>query len=264
MAGNSLFWLQSVASVLSFTPPGLLLIATRLQLRQIPVVRTSGLLNQHRLRISRATGSSATNVDAPVCKSQNSKFLSRLHEAIERSCRRGENPLPSINVLEQLTRKTAEPLGRIQEILLGLLARTMLAIVFAEIVCGIIQWLQPTNHADIRSTILAATAAGCITTCGCLAPLLQIRKSAALLDFSQGETADRWIGSMRTMVTGISSQRFGVAFDDEIGVSLRQEFQDRMEPVMAMVVKAEQWIVIYEMLALMPATSLITLGRIGF
>ena len=269
MAGNSLFWLQSVASVLSFTPPGLLLIATHLRLQQIPVVRTSGLLNLHRLRISRATGSTGVVVEDPAGNASHSKFLRRLNEAIERSCRRGENPLPSIVVLEQLTRSTGEPLARIQQVLSGLLARTAMAVVFAEILCGVLRWLQAEpqlaqhGHQDPRTVWLAAAAAGCITTCGCLWPLAQIRRAADLLNFSEGKTAEHWIDSMRTMITGRAMQRHGIAFDDEVERSLRDEFQDRMNPVLILVMKAERWTVVYEMVALMPATALLTLGRIG-
>ena len=58
-------------------------------------------------------------------------------------------------------------------------------------------------------------------------------------------------------------QRHGIAFDDEVERSLRDEFQDRMNPVLILVMKAERWTVVYEMVALMPATALLTLGRIG-
>jgi len=190
-------------------------------------------------------------------------FISRLNEAIERSCRRGENPLPSIVALEQLTRKTVEPLGRINDVLLGLSARTFMAIVFAESLCGILHWLQPEHLLDVRSTLLTAIAASCITTCGCLGPIFQIRKSAMLLDFSQGKTAEHWIKSMHTAGVGIMAKRFGFSFDDDIATAITTEFEDRVQSAMAMIMKAEQWIVLYEILALMPATGLITLGRMG-
>ncbi|NBQ53554.1 MAG: hypothetical protein EBU49_08245, partial [Proteobacteria bacterium] len=235
MAGKSLFWLQSVASVLSFAPPGLLLIATRLHLRQIPVVRTSWLLNHQRLRISQATGSGTSDPDQMMANAGKSNFISRLNEAIERSCRRGDNPLPSIVVLEQLTRKTVEPLGRINDVLLGLSTRTFMAIVFAESLCGILHWIQPESGSDLRSTLLTAMAASCITTCGCLGPIFQIRKSAKLLDFSQGNTADRWIGSMQTSGAGIMAKRCGFAFDDDVATVLTTDFHDRHQSAMAMI-----------------------------
>ena len=263
MAGKSLFWLQSVASVLSFTPPGLLLIATRLQLRQIPVVRTCSLLKLHRLRISQATGSRPSDPECMMAKSGNSNFIFQLNEAIDRSCRRGENPLPSIIALEQLARKTVEPLGRINDVLLGLSLKTLMAIVFAEILCGILNWLQPNHFSDLRSTLLAAIAASCITTCGCLGPILKIKKSSTLLDFSRGNTAAHWIGSMHTTCAGVMARRYGFAFDDDIATAMTAEFQDRLQPATEMIMKAEQWIVIYEMLALMPATFLLTIGRMG-
>ena len=84
-----------------------------------------------------------------------------------------------------------------------------------------------------------------------------------LLDFSQGKTAEHWIKSMHTAGVGIMAKRIGFSFDDDIATAITTEFQDRVQSAMAMIVKAEQWIVLYEILALMPATGLITLGRMG-
>lgn len=157
-----------------------------------------------------------------------------------------------------------EPLGRINDALLGLSTRTFMAIVFAESLSGTLHFLQPERQSDLRSTLLTAIAASCITTCGCLGPILQIRKSATLLDFSQGNTAAQWICSMQTAGVGIMAKRLGFAFSDNITSALRSEFQDRLQAALTKIMKAEQWIVLYEILALMPATGLITLGRMGF
>ena len=69
---------------------------------------------------------------------------------------------------------------------------------------------------------------------------------------------------MQTAGVGIMAKRSGFAFGDNITSALRSEFQDRLQAALTKIMKAEQWIVLYEILALMPATGLITLGRMGF
>lgn len=263
MASAQHIWLQGVASVLSFTPPGLLLVATGLQLRQIPVDRTSLMLRTHRIRISMATGSQSlpeSGADQGP-SSPGSRFLSRLRDAIERSCRRGENPLPSIVALEQLTSQTREHLQRSFQQLAGLSARTALALVFTESICLLIRLILPSGPADPRAIWVGAGAAGCIATCGCLLPLHQIRRAIEQLDFSDGRTASIWIDSLSPAGKNTRLGKYGITLADDESRWLRDEFNDRAIVATRSIARAERMSVIYEIVALLPASALLVISR---
>lgn len=68
---------------------------------------------------------------------------------------------------------------------------------------------------------------------------------------------------MHTSGAGITAKRFGLTLGDDFATTMRADFHERLQSAAARIMKAEQWIVLYEILALMPATGLITLGRMG-
>ncbi|NDE13883.1 hypothetical protein EBZ80_03030 [bacterium] len=263
MASAPNLWLQTVASVLSFTPPGLLLVATGLQLRQIPVHRTSQMLREQRVRISRAIGAppQPNGGREHVPSTIHSRFVSHLRETIERACRRGENPLPTIATIEKLLDLTRDHLQRTVHQLAGISARTTLALIFTGAICLLMRLVQESPAADTRTIWLGAGAAGCIATCGCLPPLHQIRRAMELLDFSQGKTANMWIDSIGSPGKNQSWTRTGVAFDEEHQQFIRDECHDRMVLVTKSLTRAERLIIVYEMIALLPASILLVISQ---
>lgn len=263
MAGKTLFWLQSVATVLPFAPPGLLLIATFLQLRKSPVRRMLETLREERKRLMRTAGQIAESKAMP-----GDDFVARLHSAMDRARRNGRNLIVSIGQMEEGLEKIETDHQSVRELFSGLFMRTKLAILFAAGLTAIAQLIGFTATPTIHQIAITATGSSCLLMALILLPasaLLQAHKS---LDIPQNATGLNWIQWIETgrwiraAGSETENRRDGIrdpALDETM---INDGIVACSKAARSAMKRAETMVSVYEVLALAPATAILVSGNL--
>ncbi len=266
--------LPSVASVLSFVPPGLLLLATSVQLHEIPVNQTASLLKGWRARIAAATGSlpdEATKLRAASIPERDS-FLIALDQAIDRRSRAGSNATESLVLMEVQLDQLAKALRKLQHLLGTMIAKTLMSLLACA---GIILTLDvlgrladpvtseslaaPGDHDHLL--IATAFAASAIMTAVAMHPLSKIRSTCTELDIRSNGLGNLWIAWLKGQRLPATSRRAGIDFECASTRMPMDSFPERMALVEKKIGQCERRVLIYELLGLLPAMTLYVLGR---
>jgi hypothetical protein len=267
MAGKTLFWLQSVATVLPFAPPGLLLIATFLQLRQSPVHRMLSVLKDEIRTLAKPAGSSSQ-----MKQTSKDPFESNFRTALERARRDGRNLKPMLDQLCGYLECLDLEHQTIREIFTGILVRTQLAVLFAAGLTLIAQSTGLTTTPDIRQTTISAIGSGCLLITMIILPLRALSLAYRSLDIpgnGTGYLVINWIktGRWRQDANAATSATFDETREStEESIKLPEILAATIESLRRTSRKnmkyAENLISVYEILALAPATAILVTGNL--
>ncbi|MEY4630233.1 MAG: hypothetical protein RIQ81_353 [Pseudomonadota bacterium] len=260
MTGNSQFLMQSVATVLPFAPPGLLLVATFLQLRRSPVSRLLSIIRSERLHLLQVAGSGSREAGHP--KSQTAE---EFYAAIKEARRSGQDLVPRLEMLEDNLEKLRDEEQELADAFKGLWARTGMALCFTLILVMTMKASGATHESNTAQTAATGTACASLMLAGVLLPLGNLQRARKELDVlapPAGTALTRWVltgrfkGEDKDPLTrsGISDSIAVVREGDQLFRELRSRSRNALS-------KASRMTSVYEVLTLAPSSALLVAGN---
>lgn len=280
-------WHHATAIVLVLSPPGLLLIATWLRLRNIPFTETIEFLERWLVFLAGINDPKLKPVTSGRDKNGTKNLLTEIGSRIEREQRLGHDSRARVEQLLHEIRTIQEKTREISGLAIQLAYKSFAALAFCSILPGFLTQLGRTNSATekvIGYPLLMVTAS-MLATVG-LVPFIQsTRKALLLIDFRETRVKTGWLNwlsdgypphspvetgskiesrecnrtEMKRLATsvriGVDPEPAKIRAMERHRSALKQDIGDIVHQI-------EKNLTIFEMASLLPASTLVILSGI--
>ena len=257
MTGKPQIFMQSVATVLPFAPPGLLLVATFLQLRKSPVNRLLSTIRAERLQLSQVAGR-ARNEEPP-----NLADTPDLQRALRSARRSGRDITSRLAIIEDNLQKLRDEEQELADVFAGLCARTALALTFTLILIMIMKTAGTTRETNASQIAATGTACSGLMFAGVLLPLGGLRRAITDLDVTASTTMEPLVRWLLDAEVDKKDQLARTGVTDPMAAAREgdQFFRELRKKVRSSLAKATRMTSIYEVLTLAPSSALLVAGN---